>query len=291
MSISFVSTQVLEVEHVLNADSIGKVPALSITQPVDPIPEIKTILQPSVSYGGMAAQSEAEFIAHMAVRTGYKNRAITPLDIEAILLSEFKALYKVSAYKKSCQGESTQRVVEVTLIPWTNIGDEKPMLPVASVNLMLAVLDRLNNIGLPGTRYRVTNAEFVQMRITCTVTFSVGGEAQQCAAKLNEDLRFYLSPWLINNPIDAIGTRPNASAVNAFIRSRSYIKNVERVQIDMLRGSYWKDDDNTVPVADRNRLIVSADQHEIKWKTPGASNETELSLPGLRIGETFYMTN
>lgn len=152
---------------------------------------------------------------------------------------------------------------------------------------MLQVLEVLEAISLPETEYVISNADFIQMRIACTVTFDTSGDEEQLAEQLNTDLQLYLSPWIKNNAFSAApGPKINASAAHAFIQGRPYIRRVKNVQCQLLPGSYWGE----TGTAD-DYLIIPAERHDIKWNIRLTEQAAESPVDGLRIGETFYLTD
>ncbi|NBP68503.1 MAG: hypothetical protein EBU52_07135 [Cytophagia bacterium] len=291
MKALLVATQGVEVKLSQAGASTMRTPVMSINKLVKPLPDIKTIAQPLASFGGKQAQTEDEFLAAMAVRTGYKNRALTLLDVEALVLSEFQDLFNVTAkyIANSEMGKNTN--VSVVLTPWTQFSDAMPYRPIASVNQMLQVLELLECVSMSMTRYTVRNADFVQMRIKCKVTFNHIGDDEELALQLNEDLRCFLSPWIQDNAVQASTITVTPSAAYAFIKSRSYIRTVHHVQCEFLQDAFWTENNETDAVKIDDHLVISADQHEITWKTSSSDSGGEIASDDLRIGETYYLTN
>lgn len=291
MKALLVATQGVEVKLSQTSASTMQTPAMSINQLVKPLPDIKAIAQPLASFGGKQTQTEDEFLAAMAVRTGYKNRALTLLDVEALVLSEFQGLFNVTAQYITNSEMRKNSNVSVVLTPWTQISDTMPYRPIASVNQMLQALELLEAVSMSTTRYTVRNADFVQMRIKCKVTFNQVGDDEELALQLNEDLRCFLSPWIQDNPVQASITTVTPSAAYAFIKSRRYIRTVHHVQCVFLQDAFWAENDETDSVTIGDRLVISSDQHEITWKTSSSDSGGELASDDLRIGETYYLTD
>lgn len=300
---AFVSTQALTVVRDLTmAGDYSPVASGSITRFVNPVPEIKTVMQPVNSFGGTNGQTTSEFRSAMAGRLRYKGRTMSASDIEGVLLNEFPQLFKATAIPAGYGDPKSIGLVNVIVTPWTSINQDSCYEPLVPLDLMLNILDFLQKTGMPAARYEISNAEFYELRVTCSVTFNQPNANEELANTLNTDIRNFLSPWIQDNPLKEDVPRTNSPGMlYAFIKSRPYVRYVSAFKCDILKRN---EKDFVLPIGTVSSpcseaaihnipqsLIISAAQHDINV-IPSTGQATEKKIPdGLRVGENFYLTD
>jgi hypothetical protein len=284
----FVSTQaVTAVRELTQGGNYTPIGESSITKFITPVPGIKNVLQPVSSFGGLPEQTEAAFRRSVAVRLRHKRRAVSPKDIENILLDQFPQLFKVTAIPARCSTPASAGLVRVIVTPWTSRLADHGYEPQASSELMLEAWSLLQSIGMPSARYEISNPVFSVVLVTCNVVFSEAGKNEELINRLNADICNFLSPWIMDNPLkkDA-SVMVSSGAVYAFIRSRHYVGSVLDFRCS-ITGNDQKD--LAIVAKDPEVLLVPSPCHAINVVSSAAQQPVDDASPGLRIGKTFYI--
>ena len=84
-------------EHPSSAQGL-QLPAYTIKRTRRAIPGIGGIIQLCPSFGGIAAESKSHLRTRISERLRHKNRALTPLDYEMLILERFPQIHKVKCF-------------------------------------------------------------------------------------------------------------------------------------------------------------------------------------------------
>ncbi|MFZ6010887.1 MAG: hypothetical protein ACOYXT_11135 [Bacteroidota bacterium] len=289
---SYVATQAVEVYQVLSEDiSIEAAPAQAIQSLKVPVPAIKSIFQPEAAVGGRPAEQTSTFQRSTSMRLKYRSRAITSADIEGLLLTQFPDLFQVTVLPA---GEDTnmKRQVNIYLVPYAKTSAGLyAWWPMTPLPLMLNVLSFVQECSTPHTEYKVANPVFEVVQVHCQVVFSTQGDELQRALQLNNELQYYLSPWIKDNPLNAVPVRASAQTIYAFVRSREYVKDIVSFSCEPNSPAGASAPSTDVPAKSPVVLQVTAMQHDIRWTGADREQDPDPAPPGLRIGETYYLTN
>ena len=230
----YLATQAVAVQRKIEARTatIMTVVAGTISKPVKPIAGVKAVVQPFDSTGGNDAQTATAFNNSTSVRLRYKGRAATVRDMEALVLTAFPSLYKVTALPLGyCKTARTNKV-SVVVIPYTKDSAYDRFRPSASPTLLAQVWDFLHRSSLPDISLETANPNYVSVKVSCSVKFRSALDEGKMIKQLNQDIQNYLSPWMKNNPVTADRTTPfSRHSLYAFIRKLDYISHVGAVAI------------------------------------------------------------
>ncbi|MGB3469126.1 MAG: hypothetical protein WBA74_27820, partial [Cyclobacteriaceae bacterium] len=255
-----------------------------------PNDQVGDIEQPAVSFGGVSVASEQQFIFNTAMRLDHKNRMVTTENIDKILLSAIPQLYAVSALPMVYLDTEQSDVVKVLLISYQDQNSQSPFRPVTSPIIMRNALDLIDQKATDNMIYEVAVPEFVALEITCLFTTSEQSNALGIIALLNRELKQFLSPWILNNQIEA-AKQVSRNAIYQFIKSRNYVVFIKYLscrliksdeessaaidqfkigsnvivdnQIDIPENAINVSDDDDLLSVSPEELIVTADQHQL----------------------------
>ncbi len=244
-------------------------PAGSIAELVEPLPEVAGIRQPYTSYGGKMAEQDQSFYTRTSERLRHKHRALTIWDYERMILERFPQVYKAKCLPAAPDAPGR---VEIIVIP--NIRNKLPFDPFAPK----APADQIANIksylaeNSPAfAMVRVKNAHYVRVKVRFAVRFRPGNNEGFYKQRLNEDLNRFLSPWAYEEGAEiVIGGRMYANVIINFIEERPYVDYVAKIKlfssedgrtfrliVPSANEGYW------VEAERPDSVLVAARQHEI----------------------------
>ncbi len=240
----------------------------TITETLEPIPEIETIIQPFTSGKGKPAEQSSTLYKRLSERLQHKNRALTLWDYEHMVLNEFPQVYKVKCLTSGNQPGK----VDVIVIP--DIRGSLPFNPFApkvAADTLFKIREYLDNHSPAYAEVKVINPFYLQVKTRCTVKFHPGYDEGFYKAKLIDEIKRFLSPWAYGEGGDIrIGGTLHASVLINFIAERPYIDYVANMKLFQSEdGKKFTDvrtfnDGKTTVVPSRpDMVLVSAQSHEI----------------------------
>lgn len=190
---------------------------------------IKRVEQPNSSFGGRGGGEVADFVRRSSERLRHRNRAVTPWDLERLVLERFPDVFKVKCLAHTDE-TGTRRAGHTAVVVVPNLrrgGSTNPLEPRAGEVLLGQIDQYLRGLTTPFAALHVIRTAFERLRIEAKVIFNRGRDPGYFAAVLNEDLRRFLSPWAFEEGEDILfGTRIYRSEILAFIESRDYVDHI-----------------------------------------------------------------
>ncbi len=286
VTINFVDTNAVPVARLITEQSaVDHLPAGSIKSPVLPTAEIKQIVQPVPSVGGIPAETTDRFRQRVAYRLNHKHRASTLEDMEILALQAFPSLYKVIALQMGYL-DNDEEDIQIVVIAYTNSSEEHAYRPVAPPNLLRGVINLLEAQSEPLLDIQIVNPNYIEATVTATIVFDQQQDAVHLSQQLNQELIDYLSPWLSDNPlaVSLPGTY-NDTVLFTFIQSRDYV-----ISISNFSTSLHPAGDNTLEMNWNDllprQLVVSNLKHNLMIGTP-----ENTSGGGSTMTSTFSLTS
>jgi len=200
-------------------------PAGTVTAAEARLPGIGAVAQPAPSFGGRPAASGGAFDLWMAERLRHKGFGIQSWDYARLALSEFPSLWQAAAVPATNgDGTAAPGRVWVVAVPGPSTpGIADPTVPACDPSTLGQIAESLRARISPFVQLSVTSPPYLRMTVTAKLVFRDDDTAEASAARLNDALVRFLSPW----PDPALGPRPDdyytADAVARFIRNRPYV--------------------------------------------------------------------
>lgn len=264
---------------------------------------VKNIIQPADSFGGRSAESRTEFLLNTALRLNDKNRMMSTVDYNKMLLAFMPDLYEVNTIPMVYLDPTKASVVKILVATWQDGNSVNPYLPETSPMAMRSIFNYVNELAPEGTTIEVANPSFRQLEVTCDFTMNDQESAGALGAVklLNQQLKDFLSPWIVGNKI-ADKETVNSDHIYKFIKSRSYVESIlqfkcvllpvkkedEKVGKDsvLVVGEKIPDSDKTEDVhlnashslkSDLKpwEMIISAENHQLKVQTKQGAVSSE----------------
>ncbi len=209
-------------------------PAETITQLLEPLPEINGIQQPYTSYGGKIAEQDSHLYTRVSERLRHKHRALSVWDYEHLILQQFPQIYKVKCLPADVHVYPDEPGrVEIIVIPdIKNKLPFNPFEPKAPASLLADISTYLSDKTPSFATVTVKNAYYVPVKVRFAVRFLPGSNEGFYKQLLNEEIVRFLSPWAYEGDADiVIGGKIYANTLINFIEERPYVDYVAEVKL------------------------------------------------------------
>lgn len=188
---------------------------------------IKQVIQPSTSFNGRPQENDTGYFRRCSERLRHRNRAVTPWDLERLVLEAFSDVFKVKCLPHSdATGKTKAGETALVVVPDLRSTDSSNRLePRAGAVLMRQIQDYITtNLSTPFSTVHVIHPVYERIRVDIRVAFRSGLDAGWYSAVLNEDLRRFLSPWAYTQGEDIVfGARIYKSEILAFLEGCNYV--------------------------------------------------------------------
>lgn len=252
-------------------------PANSITNLLEEVPQITEVLQPFPSFGGVTPENEISYYTRVSEHLQHKERGINTWDYERLVLQRFPFIYQVRIITplSSPHFVGPGNIILAVISKRTErlIGQRPPQI---SFNMLERIAKFIKEKSSPFVSVKVANPLFETAQVICSVVFSNDQEVGYYLERLNTELVNYISPWLddIDHHLN-FENIINVQEVEQFIRSRSYVQAIggfSMIQIIEKAGLFELKDtvneDNTLQetlvASNPLAVLISAPHHEIK---------------------------
>nr|WP_321236377.1 hypothetical protein [uncultured Psychroserpens sp.] len=198
----------------------------SITNLKNPVPAIKKIVQPFISFGGKIKEDSLSFNKRVSERLRHKKRAVSVWDYEHLVLEEFPEVFKCKCLQHANK-TSDFAPGNITILVISNLLNKNaidPLRPLTSSIDLLRIKEFLQKFTSPFVNLHVQNPNYEEIKVECKVGFLPGLDKGFYANLLNDEIIAFLSPWAFEKGKDiVIGGRIHRAEILAFIENLSYV--------------------------------------------------------------------
>jgi hypothetical protein len=213
---------------------LAGVPAGTIARLVQRNANIQQVVQPDASFDGRGPEDSTGYFRRSSERLRHRNRAVTPWDLERLVLEAFPDVFKVKCLPHT-DANGSCKAGEAALVIVPNVrrtGAVNVLEPRASAVLMEEIEDRVAGETSPFAIVHAIQPVFERLRVEADVVFEAGRDPGYYAGVLNGDLRRFLSPWAYEDGEDILfGARIYRSDILAFIEGREYVDHVTDLKL------------------------------------------------------------
>lgn len=245
------------------ASEIVNVSAGKITQFVQPVQAIAKVDQPFSSFGGENPENDKKFQSRVSQRLSNKDRGVSVKDYESLILEKFSDIYSVNVVSGRYIKDGKSNEVYISLIPMLDqTMGSNAYKPIASASALSAVLSMLESRIDAHLDVKVSHSKLEELMVSVDVVFYSSDDTNQLIKTLNDDLKQFLSPWIINNDLAYNSDELKVDELMKFIRTRSYVSSFSNFFLS-LDGFVLSSDEPIVIPMDPLSVIISADRHNI----------------------------
>jgi hypothetical protein len=239
--------------------------AASISQLKTPLAAIKTISQPFASFGGALVESDAALARRASERLRHRNRAITPWDIERLVLQAFPAVYRAKCIPHASDRSwlAAGHLMLVVVPDLRNMNAVDPLRPRVDLDTLTRIREHLLARVGPQTQVHVRNPGYraVQLDFKLQLRPGNGLGFNFLRPQIDLALRQALSPWAFDTGAAlGFGGRVLRSALLDFVEDLPSVDFVTDFRLS-LEGS--RDDLAEITPDAPDVILVSAASHRI----------------------------
>lgn len=170
----------------------AKVPGGSLFRPATPLAGVASVRQFLGSFGGRGAESPEERMARIGERLRHKGRAVTPWDVERILLEREPSVRKVKCFPGMSRerGPHPGGILVAVLPERQGPGTSPPLFTILELARMAEYLRGL----LPDhAALEVINPVYEKIQVRCTLALKKG--QGDLLTRVHRSISDFLSPW------------------------------------------------------------------------------------------------
>lgn len=239
-------------------DVMGKViPAGSISKLAGKYPDIKKVVQPSESNGGVIAETDEVYYNRVSERLRHKSRAVSIWDYERLILEHFNDVRVVKA--TSFDQNFKQQPGKVTVVVLGERWKEQEHY-YFNENVLSNMKSFLMKHANPFVQIQVMNPVVEYLLVNCVVELMPEDNGGYYLNQLNKTISSFLSPVSkTRNGVGGIGGSVVPTMLVSHLENLSYIKQIVKLTIEHI-----------VSIKGRNKysLGVFEGGEEIKTTTP-----------------------
>lgn len=239
--------------------------AKSITKLVVPDATIKTVSQPYASFGGRMAEDDSAFRVRVSERLRHKQRAVSPWDIERLVLQQFPELYKVKCLSHtapdSCEAPGHLTLLVIPDLRRRNAVD--PLRPRADLDSLDRIKTYLASLAGPTVTVHTANPLYQRLKVAFKVKFRQQLDFGFYRRLLNEAIVKFLSPWAFDGDSEInFGGRLHKTVILQHIEQLDYVDYL--TEFKLFQGDNVSDDLGRAQASDPRAILVSAAEHDIQ---------------------------
>lgn len=239
--------------------------AKSIAKLVVPVAGIKSVSQPYASFGGRMAEDDESFRVRVSERLRHKQRALSPWDVERLVLQQFPEIYKAKCLTHTapdcCEAPGHLTLLVIPSLQNRNAVD--PLRPRADLDTLDRVKTYLEGLTGPTATVHTANPLYQPIKVAFKVQFRQQLDFGFYRQLLNEEIITFLSPWAFAAGSEInFGGRLHKTVILHHIEQLDYVDYLS--EFKLYQGDNLTDDLGEARTTDPRAILVSAAQHDIR---------------------------
>ena len=278
------------------------IPAKAITRIYDNKNINISILQPFKSIGGANKETDDEMFLRIKNRLQSKGRCITSEDYSNYILENFKEVKYVKIitndnnYSIENKNSYLSQPKDTTILIFLNkkeYSENGNKFPEASPELLNTIKNQLQKYCSPFINLNIINPSYEKIKVMIRVNFKNIADEKILKEKLNNDICFFISPWLIKPEINInISSKISVMALVKFIKSKPYINIIENLYVlkiceNKIKYTY-KFNDIIYP-ENNHSIFYSEEKHTIIVDDLSKNVKTDINIENARISEDMII--
>jgi hypothetical protein len=277
--------------------------AYSINRLIKANDGILSVNQPFPSFGGSKKETKESFYQRVSDSLAHKNRAITALDIEKIVLSHFSSIFQVKCLTYLSHPEYVKvGTVTVIVVPKISLHlkQNQPRVDYFSLKKIERFLEQLTS---PNCKVEVVSTVFEKVRISCKIKPKTKGGSGEFIRRLEDDLRLLICPWLNKEQKEMmLESSIERDDILAYMQSLDYVDYVTKLSVVIIHfkdGKYSLSDsafnnslNNRLTSSSPWSVLIPSEDHEweiIDTMSKEIPEETKIST--MKIESDFVIVD
>jgi len=210
---------------------IQALPPNTIKGFINPMPQVKAVVQPAASFGGRNAEDDLSYYTRVSERLNHKQRAVTSYDYEHLILQQFPELYYVRCLNHTTLNSAAKSPgnVLIVVIPARHISIAGPDAgaPRVTYEKLQNIQTFITGLASPFAKIRVINPLYIFITVDCTVGLMKDDDPAYYLKSLNAAICGYLAPWTGGAGVYPITGKLTAYNIISFIENQAYIADID----------------------------------------------------------------
>lgn len=186
-------------------------------------------------------ESRDVFVARVGERLRHRRRAVTPWDMERMVLEEFPEVWMAKCLPHLSRGSPQPAPGQVTLVVARRQPPEevarKPAPALFDVATLYRIREWLGRYAAQTARIDVVNPTFERLQVRAKLSVSTERENGAMAQMLRRDLARRLSVWTADPSLRRFGWSLNIHMLRAHLAALSYVRDISNFSVLHLVGN------------------------------------------------------
>jgi hypothetical protein len=240
-------------------------PAKCIGKLAVPVAGIKSVSQPYASFGGRMAEDASAFRVRVSERLRHKQRAISPWDVERLVLQQFPEIYKAKCLTHtaldSCEAPGHLTLVVIPSLQNRNAVER--LRPRADLDTLDRIKTYLEGLTGPTVTVHTANPLYQSIQVAFKVQFRQQLDFGFYRQLLADEIIKFLSPWAFDSGSEiGFGGRLHKTVILNHIEQLDYVDYL--TDFKLFQGGDLSNDLGQAQATDPRAILVSAPDHVIQ---------------------------
>ena len=175
-------------------------------------------------------EDDKSFYARVGERLRHRKRAVTPWDVERLVIDRFPEVWMAKCLPHTQGGELTPRPGHMTIVvvrkPPDAGRDAAPQPALFEVGMLNGIKSFVSEFASDLATIEVVNPAFERLQVRAKVAFDAQREGGAMAQTLKRELNRYLSVWTAGVAMRRFGWSLNVQMLQAHLKGLSYLRDL-----------------------------------------------------------------
>ena len=231
-----------------------------ITEPVDPVPTIDSVIQPFASFGGRAINDDETQNLIISNKLNTKRRAVSLTDYSRLIYQNFDTVFYSKVYF-----DKTNQKIEIRLVKRIESIDSADAYSPLLSRCLNDKIERFLNKRASYTNLTVNNFKLELFAVSAEIRIKSEYWSNQTKDKILSALKVFLSPW-----IDSETAQVEIDQTITDVQIANFISDFKEVEsIGAVEFSFNSDPDttnSTITASGKEYLLVPKADQRLSWE-------------------------
>ncbi len=239
--------------------------AKCVAKLVVPVAGIKSVSQPYASFAGRMAEDDSAFRVRVSERLRHKQRAISPWDVERLVLQQFPEIYKAKCLTHtapdSCEAPGHLMLIVIPSLHNRNAVDL--LRPRADLDTLERIRTYVESLSGPTATVHTANPLYQPIQVSFKAKFQQQLDFGFYRQLLNQEIVRFLSPWAFDSNSEiSFGGKLHKTVILQQLEQLAYVDYL--TEFKLFQGGNLTADLGEAQATDPRAILVSAAEHDIQ---------------------------